>query len=133
MASIGQLGDVVFEYLRGPEKFEVESAWTYKEHAVAGGIGRLEYTGRRLDKVKIAIRLSLSAALGITDPEAELDTLRKMAQPAGTGSPETHLLAVGTRVFGEYAIEKIREVRKKYGGGGMLISASVELDLREYN
>jgi phage protein U len=131
MASIGQIGDVIFEYLRGPEELTREMSWSYAEHEIAGSKSVIEYTGEKLHKVKLKIKLSAVSGFWSIDPQAELITLEDMARGDASG-PESHPLIIGTRMIGYYVIEKIKEGYKRFNQAGSLISCEVELDLKEY-
>lgn len=131
MASIGQIGDVEFEFLRGPEELTREMAWSYAEHDIAGKKGVLEYTGEKLHQVKMRIRISAVAGFFSLDPAAELEELENMAS-GQSGAPEAWPLIIGTRVMGDYVIEKISEGYKSFNRAGVLTAAEIELTLKEY-
>mgnify|MGYP006273910531 CR=1 FL=1 len=122
---------MVFEHMRGPESITREMTWSYTEHDIAGGKGKLEYTGEKLHQVKLKIRLSAVDGFVSVDPETEVATLEEMAS-GGSDKPEAHPLIIGTRPMGEYAIEKIKETYKSFNQAGKLMSCEVELTLKEY-
>lgn len=134
MAAIGQIGEVVFEYLRGPESLERQLDWSYEEHSIAGGKGVLEYTGEHLHQVKLTIKLSSISGWGplwAIDPQAELEELVDMAR-GGHDGPDAHALIIGTRLVGDFVIEKIQERYRAFNRSGVLTSVEVELTLKEY-
>lgn len=138
---IGTLGSVVFSVSAGSEKegrglggiradtfrdFKRKKGASYAEHEVLGGDRRplLEFTG--LKSTTISLRMVLSAALGV-HPAERLAQLGDMCD-LGLAVP----LIIGGDVMGLWVIETISESWDCVDSKGELVSATVDLSLKEY-
>jgi phage protein U len=112
---LAQLGDIVFELLKEPLKWDGEKAWRYAEHPIIWGETKLQYTGHEPRAFNLSIRFHAS----FCDPEMELQRLEAQAWKRGTDGfrmPLAFILGSG-EVLGKYVITEIgREYVKFFPG-----------------
>jgi phage protein U len=130
MAKIGSFGTVVFEVspkrILTFDELKRKSGSRWEEHEVIGGKPIPEFIGQTLDEITLPILLRANAGV---DPKAELDKLR-VFKNNGQTSP---LIIGGSSLSNsQWFIDDISEVHKVYDGKGRLITAEVELTLKEY-
>lgn len=125
---IGTFGPVTFTSsstaVRTFSDFKRSRSYRFAKHDVLSGKPKLERIAADLDSVNFNMRFDI--ALGV-DPKSELETL-----DAVFNSGEAHNLMVGGTPLGLFVIEKIDEEWKRLDGRGLLIVASVSLQLTEY-
>ena len=125
---IGTFGPVTFTSsstsVRTFSDFQRSRAYRFAKHDVLSGKPKLERIAPELDSVSFNMRFDIS--LGV-DPKAELATLEAVLL-AG----EAHNLRIGGTPLGLFVIEKMDEDWRRLDGRGLLIVASVSLQLTEY-
>jgi phage protein U len=130
MAKIGSFGTVVFEVspkrILTFDELKRKSGSRWEEHEVIGGKPIPEFIGQTLDEITLPILLRASAGV---DPKVELDKLRDFKNNGRT----SFLIIGGSSVStSQWYLEDMSEVHKVYDGKGRLITAEVELVLKEY-
>jgi phage protein U len=130
---IGSLGGVVFEVsserVKTFQDLKFQYSMKYAQHDIHGGVGLLELTGRA--PATCSLKILLDSALGV-DPKDELkELLEIMLKGAAVGfildgSPQA--LERG----GQWVIESATETWKVVDHTGKMISAEVDLQLKEY-
>lgn len=130
MATVGCLGDVIFEVSR--EKIETVNKMVWSSGAKWESHNRhlkdpmLEYVGMESDEIKLEIHLS--AMLGV-DPMEEISKLFQYER-------EGRLLpmVLGDHAYGKYrwVIESTERTIDYFDGQGNLISADVSLNMKGY-
>jgi phage protein U len=130
MAKIGSFGTVVFEV--SPNRIltfdglKRKSGSRWEEHEVIGEKPVPEFIGQTLDEITLPILLRASAGV---DPKAELDKLRDFKDNGRT----SFLIIGGSSVStSQWYLFDMSETHKVYDGKGRLITAEVELILKEY-
>ena len=125
---IGTFGPVTFSSssrsVRTFSDFQRSRSYRFAKHDVITGKPKLERIAEDLDSVSFTMRFDL--ALGV-DPKAELARLDRLFR-----SGEAHNLMVGGSPLGMFVIEKMSEDWRRIDGRGLLITASVNLQLTEY-
>lgn len=125
---IGTFGPVTFtsssSSVRTFSDFQRSRAYRFAKHDVLSGKPKLERIAPELDSVTFNMRFDIG--MGV-DPKAELATLEAVLL-AG----EAHNLMVGGTPLGLFVIEKMDEDWRRLDGRGLLIVASVNLQLTEY-
>lgn len=125
---IGTFGPVTFtsssSAVRTFSGLQKSKAHRFAQHDVVIGKPKLERIAPDLDTVQFDMRFDLS--LGVT-PTTEIATLEALVD-----SGEAHDLVIGGVPFGTFIIEKMDEDLRRHDGRGLLISASVSLQLKEY-
>lgn len=125
---IGTFGPVTFtsssSSVRTFSDFQRSRSYRFAKHDVLAGKPKLERIAQDLDSVSFNMRFDIS--LGV-DPKAELATLEAVLL-AG----EAHNLMVGGTPLGMFVIEKMDEDWRRLDGRGLLMVASVSLQLTEY-
>jgi len=128
MAKIGSFGKVVFEVsdkrIKTPTRLEKRLYMRLAEHEIAYTKNKLEVLGEGLSEVTLRIRFSVE--LGV-NPKEELKTLEELLTQG-----EAQILMLGDENLGKYVIEEIRERVVRTDNKGNVLSAEVEIRLREY-
>lgn len=127
---IGALGDIVFEVAL-PKIFtftdlNFSHSAKYSEHAIHNKKGVLEFTG--LNSSTASLRITLDAHLGVT-PEHELDKLHELLEQH---QAVPFILDGKIQGWSRWVIESLEESHKIIDNTGALISAEVNIKLREY-
>lgn len=130
---LAQLGDIVFELLKEPLKWDGEKAWRYAEHPIIWGETKLQYTGHE----PRAFDLSLRFHARFCDPETELQRLEAQAWKRGADGFRTPLaLILGSgEVLGKYVITQIdREYVKFFPPprDGKILEVVTKVAIREF-
>lgn len=130
MAKIGSFGPVVFEVsskrILTFNELKRKSGSRWEEHEVIGGKPIPEFVGQALDEITLPILLRASAGI---DPKAELDKLRDFKNSGKT----SYLVIGGSSISkSQWFLQDMSEVHKVYDAKGRLITAEVELTLKEY-
>lgn len=125
---VGAFGEVVFRAKPDDtltfQKFTETHPANYAQHDVLDSKARLQFMG-----VGLADRgLSIDLIRGLCDPEKERARLISMRD-----SGKAYALVIGSYPHGEFVLEKLVVTRKITGPSGILVSATVELTLLEYN
>ncbi len=96
-------------------------------HEIIGQKPLLEFIGPGQEEISFSVRLDIS--LGV-NPSEELEKLRKIRD---TGT--VNLLVVGGKAIttNYWLIESLKEEHKVFDGRGFLMSAIVEINLKEYH
>ncbi|NCC97881.1 MAG: phage tail protein [Synergistales bacterium] len=125
---IGILGSVIFEVSVSKvstfRDFKRTKGACYAEHAVFGDKPLLEFTGLKANT--ISLKMQLSTSLGVT-PTEKIASLTDMCD-LGLAVP----LIIGGEVMGLWVIESLSESWDCVDNKGSLISATVDISLKEY-
>jgi len=128
MAKIGNFGKVVFEVsdkrIRTPARLEKRLYKRLAEHEIAYAKNKLEVLGEGLSEV--TLRVKFSVELGV-NPKEELKTLEDLFTQG-----EAQPLMLGDENLGKYVIEELRETIVRTDNKGNILSAEVEMRLKEY-
>jgi len=124
---LGTLGEVVFEtsaeavltWVRWRETHEAR----YAAQDVIDESQILQFLGTNL----VTIDLTVDLKRGLCDPEAELNRLKEMVL-SGEAAP----LVINGRFLGDFVVERAVCERRISDQRGRLITAQVDLSLREY-
>lgn len=130
LAKIGSFGDVIFEV--SPKKtktfseFERSGSARWNDHEIIGKKPKSEFEGPDLEEVSFT--LLLKAELGI-NPKKELEKLRKMRDSGKVAS-----FIIGGKPISQnyWSIRQLSESHKVVDNKGNLLSASVDVELKEY-
>lgn len=118
---LAQLGDIVFELLKEPLKWDGEKTWTYAGHPIIWGETKLQYTGHEPRTFDLSLRFHAS----FCDPEEELKRLEAQAWKRGKDgfrAPLALILGSG-EVLGKYVIAKIEREYVRFFPGPIRPSA----------
>ena len=127
---IGALGDVTFEVSISKvftfDNLSFSHSAKYTEHSIHNRKGVLEFTGINASSASLTIKLD--AQLGL-NPEIELDRLHELL--------ENHvaipfILDGKIQGWSRWVIESLEESHKIIDNTGTLISAEVNIKLKEY-
>ena len=125
---IGTFGPVTFtsstNRVRTFNGLQRQKGYRFAQHNVVAGKPKLEAIAPDLDVVSFSMRFDLG--LGVI-PEDEIQRLVDILD-----SGEAYQLVVGGEPLGLYVIESLSENRDKHDGRGLLLVASVDLQLKEY-
>lgn len=125
---IGTFGPVTFTSsstaVRTFSDFRRSRSYRFAKHDVLSGKPKLERIAQDLDSVSFNMRFDIAHGV---DPKAELATL-----DAVFSTGEAHNLMVGGTPLGMFVIEKVDEDWRRLDGRGLLMVASVNLQLTEY-
>lgn len=125
--NLGNYGEIVFEVsdsmIRTFQGMEREHTANYAEHEVVDGKNLLQFTGLGLQ----TITFTMSFSARFCNPRAELNALQ--AQLEGH---QANMLIIAGKPVGLYVLEKVRETWGHTTGKGELLSAAVQVDLKEY-
>ena len=127
---IGALGDVTFEVSISKvftfDDLRFSHSAKYAEHAIHNKKNILEFTG--LNASTASLTINLNAHLGV-NPEEELDRLHEMLE---THQAIPFILDGKIQGWSRWIIESLDESHKIINGRGELISAEVNIKLKEY-
>lgn len=118
-----QLGDIIFEGLKGITAWRAKSAQVLAQHAVIDGKPRLQKTGDALDE----LTLDMTFHRVFCVPETEL---AKIKQHIADGSVLPLLTGLGELV-GNFTIAGMDTAINHTGPTGLIVSSSVSLNLLE--
>ena len=127
---IGTLGEIAFEVSAEKVKTFTDLTLTrsvaYSTHKIFGKNELLEFTG--LNAQTASLKITFRADLGI-NPKHEIDTLHAMLD-----SHEAFAFTLGGQVIGRelWIIDNLSETYDIIGANGEIISASVNISLKEY-
>lgn len=125
---IGSLGSISFNVSENSVKtfsdLNFQRKASFAEHKILNGKGLLEYTGH--DAATCSLKIDLNASMGI-NPKDELEKLRELFN-----NREVVNFMLGPDVLGEWVIESMSENLKFIGRNGEIISAEINLTLKEY-
>lgn len=118
-----QLGDIIFEGLKGFDSLSVSVSSSIAQHQLIGGKPKLQGTGSEAQ----AISLSISLNAAFCTPENEIAALEK-----ARSEYQVLPLIDGTgRVYGDYVIQSLEYDISKTDTSGAIVSASVTIELIE--
>lgn len=126
--AIGTYGDVTFEVstdrVRTFDGFTRSGKARWAVHELAQEKPVLQYVGPEAEEIKFS--MNFSASLGLT-PRTEVEKLRAIRDK---GEPQT--LTIGGQGMGKWALESLDESHTRHDNRGNLLSASVNVSLKEY-
>lgn len=118
-------GDLVFEVssetVKTFDTLKFNKKATYSTHKVHGGTAVPEFTGFEAETA--SFKMVLSAYLGV-DPKSALQMLESMMQ-----EKKAYTLALGTNVYGKWAITSLSENYERIHKDGTLLSCTVDVNL----
>ena len=119
----GQLGDIVFDGLFGPDKHIRRDSVSLPQHKRINRRPRNQFTGVDLGKLKLSIRLHIS----FVEVEETIEKIRNHRNSA------THLKYItgSGNVIGTFLIHKTKEKRLHEDKRGNIVEAELELELVE--
>lgn len=118
-----QLGNIIFEGLKGFRSYEETRASSYAEHQLIGGKPRLQRTGSQLMELNFGMKLHSM----FCNPEAEIRAL-EVARENGDVLP----LVTGAGFFvGQFVILSFRVSQTRTNSRGEIIVAEVTVELKE--
>lgn len=119
-----QLGNIVFEGLKGFTDFNNEGTTKFAEHALIFGKPTLQRVGSELSSIEVSIRLHASFCV----PSDELSALYDSRE-----NGEIMPLVWGNSVYGgDYVIEKMKTNLIQTDGEGNVFEAECSLTLKEF-
>lgn len=119
-----QLGEIVFEGLKGFDGIQKKDEAVYAELPLIGGKPRLQRTGTALRELQVNIRLLAS----FTDPDADIAALAAL-RDAGDILP----LITGEGVnLGDFVITQMQETTSETTKSGKTLIAELQLTLKEH-
>ena len=119
-----QLGNVIFQNLKGFTEFSKTGSASYSEHQLLDGKPKLQKTGSSLEEIALSIRLHAS----FCNPLNELTTLRDL-RDNGEILP---LLYGNGRLEGTFVITQLTSTVEDADPQGNVFSYVVSCTLREY-
>lgn len=119
-----QLGDIIFEGLKGFESFDRKRATVLPRHERIDGKPRLQRTGDQLDEIKLTIKLHSS----FCDPEFEYDRLNLYRSDAEV----LPFLTGSGRFIGDFIIEELTDKPQFTTTKGEVVSIELEVKLIEF-
>lgn len=120
-----QLGDIVFDGLKGIESWSVEgNDASYGEHALIDGKPRLQKTGDALEELSLSFRLHAR----FCNPQEELAKLNK----AKTDGEILPLLMGDGRYISDYVVISAPYTVDHALSDGTIVQATVALSLKEF-
>jgi|DewCreStandDraft_2_1066082.scaffolds.fasta_scaffold00320_60 phage protein U len=126
---IGQLGDVVFEKLKEPQKITGIKEWRFAEHPIIWEETKLQYTGHEPREFEIEIRFHAS----FCNVKEELEKLEKMAYNLDEdGFLKPVPFFIGEDFLGEYVILEIHRSYEKLFPNGEYLEVICTVVLREF-
>ncbi len=127
---IGSLGEVVFEVsesaIRTFDEYKRSGTGRWTAHEVIGQKPVLEFLGPDLEQISFTIRLDV--ALGL-NPGQELAALRALRDG---GRAVTLMLAGYPVTTNQWVVESLNESVTAMDNRGNILTASVEVALKEY-
>lgn len=118
-----QLGNIVFEGIKGFEAFAHKLEASYAQHALITGKPKIERTGTALDELDITINLHSA----FTVPE---DDIKALDAARINGDILTLTLGTGT-VVSDFVIVSIENKLQKTDKNGAIVGVTLELKLLE--
>jgi phage protein U len=119
----GQLGDIIFQGLYGPDTFEMSESVSLPQHSHINRRPKQQFTGIDLSVLKIKIGLNNS----FIDVEGAIEKFRQYRNSA------THLKYItgSGSVIGTFVIQKSKTVYKQTDRSGNIVHAEIEHELIE--
>ncbi|KUO72718.1 MAG: hypothetical protein APF81_08565 [Desulfosporosinus sp. BRH_c37] len=130
MGVVGSLGGIVFEVsmdrVRTFDSFKRGGSGRWETHDIIGKKPLSEFAGPGQEQISFSIRLDAFSGL---NPQEELQALRDMRD---TG--EASVLVIGGEPMTDnlWYLEALNEEHKTFTGDGKLLTAVVDLTLKEY-
>lgn len=130
MATVGTLGDIVFEV--SDDKiltfydYGRKTSARFSSHEIIGKKPKLEFIGQAIDEISFTIKLS--AYKGI-NPKEQAEKIREMIE---NGEVVRFIMAGLPIGKNKWVIESMNEKANFHNSIGQIVSADVELSLREY-
>ena len=119
-----QLGDIIFEGLKGFDSFTGKEESSLAEQALIDGRPMLQKTGDKLTELQLAIRINSQFA----DPEQELQKLRTYKENGSILA----LITGRSRGFGDFVIKELSYTIEGTTPTGSMVSVLINLTLVEY-
>lgn len=127
---IGSLGDIIFEVSPNktmtPKDMERSGSARWNDHEIIGQKPKSEFSGPSLEDMRLTILLK--AELGI-NPIKQIEKLRKMRD---MGTVALFLLGGKPVSQNHWSLQRIVERHQNIDNKGNLLSAEVDIDLKEY-
>jgi phage protein U len=118
------LGDILFEVVGSPEKFDSVRDYDFAEHRVVESRPRLQWVGNGLERLKLELMLHAS----FTDPSAQLAILK-----ANAAAHRALPLVLGSGGFrGFFVIDSLAVRSQQSSSTGTPIAIGVTLSLKEW-
>lgn len=125
---IGSFGTIAFQVSREntitPEKFSVSRPARFAEHAILHAAPKGQHLGIGLRDISITIKLMHPFCKRPSARIAELEAMQE--------SEQAYPLVLGGRNYGNYVLLNLDVTVNKFGYGGAIQSAEVQLKLKEY-
>lgn len=125
---IGSFGTIAFQVSREntitPEKFNVSRPARFAEHAILHAAPKGQHLGIGLRAISITIKLMHPFCKRPAARIADLEAIQE--------SEQAYPLVLGGRNYGNYALLNLDVTVNKFGHGGAIQSAEVQLKLKEY-
>lgn len=118
-----QLGPMVFELMKTPNRVTTDLSWEYPEHKVIRGKALLQYLGESLEKINLDIRFHYSYC----EPYDEEQEVLKVAR---RHTPLPFILGTGDYI-GDYVIERASRTWTETHKTGQFIALDMSLSLKE--
>jgi phage protein U len=119
-----QLGDIVFETLKGFTAYTDKQETTYAEHALIENKPRLQRTGEKLQEINLTIDFHSA----FCQPDVEMAKLQQLRL---NGEILTFIWGSGD-VEGDFVIKSISKKLNDLAGDGNSINITADLELIEY-
>jgi phage protein U len=130
LPKIGSFGDIVFEVSNKktltPKDFDRNGSARWNDHEIIGHKPKSEFSGPGLEEVSFT--LILKAELGI-NPTKQLEKLRKMRD---TGKVAPFIIGGKPISQNYWSIQQLSESYKTIDNEGNILSAEVNVSLKEY-
>lgn len=125
---IGTFGDIVFETssskLFTMDEFKRTGGAIFAEHAVLDNKAKLEHVGDDLDSINFSIRLDVQHQVN------PLNEIKKLKALMSAGDEKK--MIIGGNVLGSFVLVSMEEQWGAIDNKGNLLTAKVELALKEY-
>lgn len=125
---IGYFGEVAFEVSTEQAKtfndLVINSSANFASHKILNGPELLEYTGKNARTC--SFKMEINSMMGL-DVGLELETLQNIFE-----AHEAKTFALGNKILGQFVIESMSVNYNLIGASGNIISASVNINLKEY-
>lgn len=126
---LGMLGGVVFsvseDKIKTFQGLKRDTSARYADHDVIGAKAKREFLGADLNTMSFS--MSLSAFQGVS-PLKQEELLREYCEKG-----EEQTLIIGGKNFGEFCIEKVSASYEIVNGDGEVLSAKIDVSLKEYH
>ena len=117
------LGEIVFQAIESPERFESTRPFTYAEHKVVEARPKLQWISDDLETITLEMLFHVS----FTNPKTQLDLLQAAAE-----SHTAQALVFGNGVHeGYFVITSITEILTQQADDGSLMIATARVELKE--